>query len=192
MNNNKYSNPRNLIGDIPLYNEFNEFNYYGNPNNVVATFNNGDEFLRPYPNNNSPLQSPPPSFLIPTPTSAAVASAAAPAARHYAPWQISQMVNNNARRARLAKMAGPRATYREPVHGRTVQQQSNIQTEGLANPLNRVRRTIANEPSYLPNIRRNMTRRTTKRPSPLGLGNRRRGRGRSRARGRSQRNYRKN
>lgn len=189
MNNNNFRT-ENIKGNLHLNNEF---NYYGNTNNLEATFNNGDEFLRPYPNNNSPPQAPP-SFLIPTPTSVAAVAATAPTTRRYASWQISQMMNNNTRRARLAKMAGPRVTHPKPVHRRTIQQQSNNKTERLANPLNRVRRTIADEPSYLPNIHQNMTRHTIKRPSPLGLGNRRRGRGRgrSRARGRSQHNYRKN
>lgn len=139
-----------LNSNLPTYNQFNftgnlPNNYYYQNNNVNYPFNNINESMAPLP-----------------------------AVRRYAPWQISKILNNNARRERLAKMAlalHKNKTKRNsniPVkHRRTSEQKRHNLIKAIKDPYVRIRHEISNEPSYLPNIRKNLTKKQLRKASPL-------------------------
>ncbi|NBR60117.1 MAG: hypothetical protein EBT86_00435 [Actinobacteria bacterium] len=174
---NNDSNPENLIENLPSYNEFdyigeiNNFPHINiglkNANKNTDTDTDTNNFYRPHPNENT------------TPSS------------YPTPRQISQSINNKARQIRLEKRFIQKY-YPRPVHRRTHQQRLNNSYKAIKNPVNRIRSEITNEPTYLPNIRKNKARNTVKKGSPLrpsmnnGLGHAR-SRSRDRGRGRNRR-----
>ncbi len=133
---------------------FNEFNFIRN-----VSQNNYRNNIVNYPNNTYyPNTMPVIEYSPPAPV------------RRYDPWQVSIIKNSNARRNRLAKMelalSQPNRNIRVK-HRRTPQQLRNNTVKAIKDPYMRIRHEISNEPSYLPNIRKNLTKKHMRRASPL-------------------------
>lgn len=87
-----------------------------------------------------------------------------PPRRRYSAEQLSRIFNENARRLRLQKLEQFKSrpkSHRVPLKG---PQKLRLNT---ADPLRRVREIVANEAAYMPNVKTNLIRRRTVRPSPL-------------------------
>lgn len=157
MNNGYWNNTAvaaaNLVGtnnntDFNLPTSYNEFNLYTGeyPKNNIVSETHTNLFLTPYLNNSNRAPFVPPIRKTPA--------------------NVSKEIDLIAKQQRYNKLYQNTPKFNH-AHYRTAAQMNYNKIRTIKNRLKRFKKEVERNLSYLPNIRRNMTRPSTRKPSQL-------------------------